>query len=756
MANDAQIRFVTRAIASAMLVVLTVAVTLNAVDAGASHTPPGIDARLAGAGQVLSNFDVLNSSEELAVGFQFNLFSHMAEYAVGPFWNDQHVLDPAETTVTTFYSDIKWDESGMNVLPGEIAHFGYTVGAEYGQEGCPVPVEVGKEWRLESDASHPLPGTVLDWCDGAPPPVPLGGSRERAPGLRGLQEAGRFTPSIRHDASADQYFLRYAAATSVTLVLSDLMRSGAIWESRVELDGERQIVREGEVLRLARPLEPTNERWLVFMYEMFADAVIMTPTVTAFHAIWVEGSRPEPDPPSLSYFAFAGRDDPITSLFVQNLDLLRPARFEARLYPHEIEARSRAVTRSGIAPNAHEPLDLDQIETLQEDAYAVVIDADGRIASAAVHQWRDGPTAAVGQLTPGKELIVPLIVRNWVRQYSTVVVQNPDEGAGAALDVSLYQQGVAEPVFRQQYRIDAGRAITLDLMRDEEFRDLPLHFLGSMRLVARLDAELTAQAFVQQTTRPGAVYAYEALPPDAAASVLYAPLFRSDYWGYTGMNVANPNAESVEVEITFHGSEIEGNACAGQSYIQGPVTIAPYSAQNFWQGDGGGHPLPRHCFGSAVISVVDSGMGVLAIVNDSVLDGWELKLSAAYLASSLADAAPVLAVPYVSDHVGDWRWTSGVQIMNPSETDEAHVTMELYLLDGTRVLPCPNCSAIVKPGGAANMVLLPGNLGHVFAGERGSAIITGDRPLMAIVNTFANVEPFGQRDSSTYNAIPNE
>ena len=60
-------------------------------------------------------------------------------------------------------------------------------------------------------------------------------------------------------------------------------------------------------------------------------------------------------------------------------------------------------------------------------------------------------------------------------------------------------------------------------------------------------------------------------------------------------------------------------------------------------------------------------------------------------------------------------------------------------------------SRSVEPGSAGGFVVVPNNTGDVFPGQVGTAIVTSDRPVIVLVNTFAL--PFGSRDSSTYNGI---
>ena len=451
---------------------------------------------------------------------------------------------------------------------------------------------------------------------------------------------------------------------------------------------------------------------------------------------------------SLSHFASADRSGVPSTIFSQNLDTVNESKIEAQYFDQE-GSPPVSVTRPGVAPLGHTLFESDKISGLPDREHAAIVHADRSIASVLVQSWPRGPEGAVAQLRPSLEVVVPLIVRNWVDQYSTVNVQNADENDWATVQVELYELGASSPVFADDYNVAPGGSLTLDLETDPVFGVLPTHFLGSMSLESYTGSPITAQATVSQSTSPLAIYAYEGLPPSAAASELFIPLFRRNWFGTTGINVQNTDTTvSTNVTVEFSGTVDPANTCSGLTIHQGPVAIPPLSAANFWQGDGGGSGLPDGCYGSAVIRAM--GANVIAMVNDANLDGARILGSAAYVAQSRDDASTGVAVPYVTDDAGDYNWSTGIQVMNLG-TVSTEVTLDVHNGDG-RAIPCGRCTRTVGPGEAGNFVFVGDTPGHIMPGEIGTAILRSDQPIIVIVNTFAM--PFGIRDSSTYNGIP--
>jgi hypothetical protein len=221
---------------------------------------------------------------------------------------------------------------------------------------------------------------------------------------------------------------------------------------------------------------------------------------------------------------------------------------------------------------------------------------------------------------PGTEIALPLAVRNYYGQASLVSIQNTDTSAQATVKVDVLQPGAADPVVTQDYTIPQGTSITLDLAEDTEFAALGDGFLGSILVSSA--TEVGVQSFVDITTSDKAVYAFEGVPSDMAATTLYAPLFRAQQYPRpgdatsgrldTGISVVNPGSSAANVTVTYYGA---GGSCAGQTITSPTVPIAANSSHVFYQGALAEQGLPADCYGSAVIN--SAGGGILAIVNDA-------------------------------------------------------------------------------------------------------------------------------------------
>jgi hypothetical protein len=250
-----------------------------------------------------------------------------------------------------------------------------------------------------------------------------------------------------------------------------------------------------------------------------------------------------------------------------------------------------------------------------------------------------------------------------------------------------------------------------------------------------------------------AVYAFEGVPAEMAASTLYAPLFRAKQWPNpndpnsgrldTGIAVVNPGAAQVSVTVTYYGA---GGSCANESVTSPSVPIAPNSSYVFYQGDNVGQGLKENCYGSAVIQ--SSGGGILAIVNDAQNLN---QTSAAYNAATIDQAGMTVALPlYRRDHAKGL--TTGISVMNVG-SGEAQITVSFTenLPGGTtRPVSCGalNCTKNVGPNETA--IFWPGGISEIAPNTYGSASIQSSQPVAVIVN---DVNVSGIVDMATYNGI---
>ncbi len=443
-----------------------------------------------------------------------------------------------------------------------------------------------------------------------------------------------------------------------------------------------------------------------------------------------------------------------TGIQVQNLDAASAANISADFYPQDTtKTGSTTLTAAGIPAGGAWNIYLPSAPTLDNGAYAAIISADRQIAAIARTDWLStGGAAIYSNVMPGMNVSLPLITIDYNGQSSLISIQNTDTGRSANVTVDLIGVGSASPDLTESYTVGPGKSITIDTGTDTKYlavpKSTPLGFLGSMNITA--DVPVGVQSFIDITTSDKAVYAFEGVPAEDAADVLYAPLIRRRHLGVydTGISVVNPNTSAVDVTVTYIGT---GGACSGSTTDHGPVSIAPNSSHVFYQGPVPENGLPNNCLGSAVIKA--TGGNVLAIVNDSKNYTEE---SAAYNAMPASVGGLKVALPLARNRfLAGFEVTTGIQVMNigSSDTDRTPTNVTITFSDssGAVMSGCTGCTASIMPLASANF--LPGGsvLGVLPAGTYGSAVVESDSdPIVIIVNDFSYT---GAMDAATYNGI---
>jgi hypothetical protein len=386
---------------------------------------------------------------------------------------------------------------------------------------------------------------------------------------------------------------------------------------------------------------------------------------------------------------------------------------------------------------------------LTNGAYAAIISGDRQLAAIARTEWASsGGAALYSNVAPSTIVALPLATKKYVGQNSLVSIQNTDPDQQASVTVKLFQSGNSSAVMTKQYTIEKGTSITLDMGLNPDFDTLPTPFLGSLTVESA--TPVGVQSFVDIEPSEKAVYAFEGVPAEQAAAKLYAPLFRNDFYGTTGISVVNPGTDPVQVTVNFAGSLPAGGACDGQNYSQGPATIAPGSSAVFYQANvdipgTGMSPLPTNCAGSATIT--SEGGDVLAIVNDASGNPAAPTTSAAYNAVSDAQGAMKVALPlYRNKHTKD-QITTGIQAMNIGD-GTARAVIKFTMSDGTQVAGCGECTRTIAPGASTNWY--PPTIQGLAENKYGSAFIDSDQPLAVIVNDASLTATF---DAAIYNGI---
>jgi hypothetical protein len=432
----------------------------------------------------------------------------------------------------------------------------------------------------------------------------------------------------------------------------------------------------------------------------------------------------------------------ITGISVQNLDASQPATIVADFY-RQNGGPAIPITKNNVAAGTAVVIYLPTETALQNGAYAAIISADRQIAAIARTDWNSsGGSAIYSNVQPSTKVSVPLAVKQYYGSTSLVSIQNTDTSNQATVTVKLYKTGETAPTVTHDYTIGIGTSITIDLTKDPAFLTVPASFLGSMTVESQ--TEIGVQSFVDLENSQKAVYAFEGVPSEAASSKLFAPLFRRQYYGTTGMSVVNPGTSPVQAKVTYYGSL---GSCAGATVEHGPVSIAAGSSVVFYQ-DGAtpGVPapnLPTNCAGSAVIEA--TGGDILAIVNDA--NG--TTTSAAFNAVSSEGGARKVALPlYRNGHLGSLL-TTGIQAMNVG-TAPANVRLTVSDSNSAQIACGPACSTTIQPN--ASYTWYPPNVAGLKDRRNvyGSAVLESDQPLAVIVNDFSEN---GQFDSSIYNGI---
>ncbi|MFN8422050.1 MAG: hypothetical protein U0470_01230 [Anaerolineae bacterium] len=441
-----------------------------------------------------------------------------------------------------------------------------------------------------------------------------------------------------------------------------------------------------------------------------------------------------------------------TGIQVQNLDPTQSATVLADFYKQGPTASQAVqVSRPGVPAGGAVNMYLPSVTELSNGAYAAIISADRQIAAIARTDWTSSNAAAIySNVQPGKEVFVPLAVIKYYGQTSLVSIQNTDTGQVATVNVELYAKGDTTAVVTKAYTVQPGSSITLDLAKDGAFvgvkANTPGGFLGSMKVTSAVD--IGVQSFVDIESSQKAVYAFEGVPPEAAAPKLFVPLIRKTQAagtnaggakGFsTGISVVNPTNAPVNVTAKYYGG---AGACAGQTYTDGPANIPAGSSYVFYQPSS--TALPNNCVGAAVL---EADGNILAIVNDSKN---ETEQSAAYNAVSAAQGATKVALPLARRQHTPSKFTTGIQVMNIG-TSPANVEISFSDDKGVALNTCgAPCKVVVQP--LNGTTFYPGNqLNAMPVGSYGSAVVTSDQPIVVIVNDASET---GAVDSSTYNGI---
>jgi hypothetical protein len=401
---------------------------------------------------------------------------------------------------------------------------------------------------------------------------------------------------------------------------------------------------------------------------------------------------------------------------------------------------------------------LPSISSVTAGSYAMVVGATMNVGAIARTDWAStGGAAIYSSVAPGTSVLVPLVLSGFAGQTSQVSVQNTDT-SNAVTDVklTLYGRGSATIVKQlTNQTIQKGTSKTWALNDTGVWGSLPNTALdlGAPGFVGLLVVEsakpLVVQTFIDIAGTPG-VTGFTGVPSTSAATKLYCPLVRANFYGDTGISIVNNNGAATNVAITFRADPASPNqgtfnqtlaigANSSNIAFQGPggnSRSAPTNLPGGTQTTGNTNLTNNGFFGSAVL---DSPQPIVAVVNDTQFGGgFSVKGQSTYNCVPVTDAGKTHFLPLLRKfHLSNTKLTTGVQVLNVTGS-AGSATLSLVNFDGN-ALPNP----ITKPFGAngaanffggdwPNLPTVPPALGG--SGWYGSGKITCTQDCVVIVS----------------------
>lgn len=514
-----------------------------------------------------------------------------------------------------------------------------------------------------------------------------------------------------------------------------------------------------------------------------------------------------------------------TAVWVQNLDPRNAALVIARFYtvPGDPPQPPVVVERRNVPPWGVTVFNSPLAEGVPGaagnlDKYALIIESDRHVAAINVtDEPFNGSAVAYNDAPISQDVVVPLAVSNFTKQEGGTEVSSmvSVESAHPSAELQatffsrlwshdlingkrIYKSQTTPPVTLNSGGRGEGGTWPLDMENDFAQGPKPERYEGSvgwLLLHAPTGNQLASQSFasLQLMNRSPAgfnsfaVSSFPGVPFDQRSNRLFVPLFRSQFFGITGISVVNPDpVNSVRLRATYYVSELSGRECVTQAGTAVAhksddgsewITIGPQQNEVLYQigrdspattpriqapGSYGDPRLFPRCFGSAVLQVDPNTSGtVIAMVNDFYVDPAKRVATAdAYQAMRFEDSSVTVAVPMVVhdqtpvDGAIYPTAATGIQIMNVDETP-ANVSISFVRPEGAfgPATTVATRSMTIERNRAATIYTgaIPELAGQ--RGFRGSAVIrsAGGQRLLSTVTVVR-----GGRDSMSYNAFKAE
>ncbi len=405
------------------------------------------------------------------------------------------------------------------------------------------------------------------------------------------------------------------------------------------------------------------------------------------------------------------------------------------------------IRHPGIAAGDTAYLDLSRLGGLADGVYAARVRANQPVAAVARTVWWDwcdgGHALMYNAPEAGTEVVLSSLFKPYSGPAPILTIQNTaDQATTAVLRVMKF--GETAPLAALAVPLDAGAATTFALDAHPFFaRQLPNDAYLWGRVTA--DQPVAVLMTIWDRTEIG-VSARAGQPAASARATWIAPMVFSDYAANpgvdgahldSGIQVLNPGPSTASVKVTYRGAEALGRAstCQAQTVEHDsgtPVSIPPGGSHGFGQyrplgGAAGPSGLPADCAAAAVIEA--EGGRVFARV------GLSGRMFSEYGGIALDQGSRRVHLPFIR------RQIQPMTLIQVQNLGAITATVALAIEDeGGRAFACGgDCEAAIPPLGAH--LWWPSAIAGLPDNFSGSALVTSDQPVAAVVTAISHVSP---------------
>ncbi len=245
----------------------------------------------------------------------------------------------------------------------------------------------------------------------------------------------------------------------------------------------------------------------------------------------------------------------------------------------------------------------------------------------------------------------------------------------------------------------------------------------------------------------------------------FVPLVKNTYFNrFTGLQVMNVSASSVNITVTYQATTNVATGCAGGTFVDTATNVAPNASNTFVQLGTASH-LPVGCLGSATVEATGNVVGV---VNESYTSAYvaagHKQEATTYSAMASKNATTKISFPLYKED--SFNKGAGLQIQNVGAVAATNVVLVFSGPTGSYT----TVPQTIPAGGALNLVdvrnkaasfwsgtaMTPTALGCTATGCTANGVfgvtITSDQPIVGMANesTYPFTAPRIAQDKSNY------